>query len=241
MKTCQIMSLTGPYEHLPLANGDIAPVHIRVDGRAKRISLKVEKIGGLVTLTAPNEAKLPEARRFMSKRTRWIAERRAEAHEITPFEPGSVVPFLGRMCRIVQDKSAKDPLIVFGDQILVGGPGSSVKSAIYRFFKAEALRRLIASTSKYAAKSGVTVKRVSIRDAKTRWGSCSADGCLSFSWRLVMAPEHVLDYVAAHEVAHLQHMNHSPEYWTHLAGLFPEFKVAESWLKENGPSLRSYG
>ncbi|MEL0002007.1 MAG: SprT family zinc-dependent metalloprotease [Rhodospirillales bacterium] len=235
------MSLTGPYEHLPLANGDIAPVHIRVDGRAKRISLKVEKIGGLVTLTAPSEAKLPEARRFMSKRTRWIAERRAEAHEITPFALGSAVPFLGRMRKIVQDKSANDPLIVFGDQILIAGPGSSVKSSVYRFFKAEALRRLVESTSKYAAKSDVTVKRVSIRDAKTRWGSCSADGRLSFSWRLVMAPEHVLDYVAAHEVAHLKHMNHSPEYWTHLAGLFPEFKSSERWLKENGPSLRSYG
>jgi len=89
--------------------------------------------------------------------------------------------------------------------------------------------------------SGKKVQRISVRDAKTRWGSCSADGRLSFSWRLVMAPENVLDYVAAHEVAHLAHMNHSDQYWAHLAEIFPDFKVAEIWLKKNGPSLRCYG
>jgi predicted metal-dependent hydrolase len=240
-KTYPDMLLTGNYEHLPLSNGDIAPVRVRVDGRSKQISLKVEKVGGLVTLTAPTAAKLPEARRFMSKRTSWIAERRAEAQKITPFAPGSVIPFLGNMYTIIHDTDAKDLVKIKEGQILVGGVRSSVSRLTTRFLKSEALRRLTLSTNKYAALSGKKVLRISVRDAKTRWGSCSADGRLSFSWRLVMAPENILDYVAAHEVAHLEQMNHSDQYWAHLAEIFPDFKVAEIWLKKNGPSLRCYG
>ena len=235
------MLLTGNYEHLPLSNGDIAPVRVRVDGRSKQISLKVDRVGGLVTLTAPTAAKLPEARRFMSKRTRWIAERRAEAQKMIPFTPGSVIPFLGNMHTIVHDADANDLVRIKEGQILVGGVRSSISRLIIRFLKSEALRRLTLSTNKYADLSGKKVQRISVRDAKTRWGSCSADGRLSFSWRLVMAPENVLDYVAAHEVAHLAHMNHSDQYWAHLAEIFPDFKVAEIWLKKNGPSLRCYG
>ena len=235
------MSSIGPFEHLPLANGDVAPVRIRVDGRAKRISLKVEKVGGLVTLTAPSEKQLPEARKFMSKRTGWIAARRASAHTITPFQVGERIPVFGQGRLIQHDPAAIDPVRVIKGNIIIGGAESALAETIQSFFKVEARRRLTAAAERYAARIDEIVEAVTVRDAKTRWGSCSSTGRLSFSWRLAMAPPGVLDYVAAHEVAHLRHMNHGPEFWALVAALDPNWEAAEAWLNNDGPSLRRYG
>ncbi len=235
------MSSTGRFEHLPLANGDVAPVEIRVDGRARRITLKVEKVGGRVVLTAPTEAALPAARNFMSKRTNWIASRRAEMETTVPFENGARIPVLGRMRTIRWSPNADDPLRLGPEDIHVAGAEAAVPAAVHRFLKAEARRRLAAAANAYAAEVGKAVARVTVRDQRTRWGSCAASGRLSFSWRLVMAPEFVLTYVAAHEVAHLRHMNHGPKFWALVADLHDEWRTAEDWLDRDGPRLRRYG
>jgi len=235
------MSSTGSFEHLPLANGDVAEVHIRVDGRARRISIKVDRIGGLVTLTAPSRSALPAARRFLSRRVDWIAERRAGAETAVPLVPGRDVPVLGRPRRIDHDPQARDLARLLPDSLVVGGRASAVDRTVRTFLKAEARRRLEAAAQNYAARIGRRVAAVSVRDQKTRWGSCAASGRLSFSWRLVMAPERVLTYVAAHEVAHLRHMNHSPDFWSLVAKLDPDWRAAEKWLKHEGPALRRYG
>jgi len=235
------MSSTGDYEHLILENGDVAPVRIRVDGRARRISLKVEKLGGLVILTAPDRRSLPQARRFMSERTNWIAERRAAAEAKVPLEPGAEVPVFGRLRAIVHAAKARDPIRLETDSLVVGGAESAVPAAVLRYLKAEARRRLSAVARLHADRIGAHVAAVSVRDQATRWGSCAANGRLSFSWRLVMAPESVLDYVAAHEVAHLRHMHHGPEFWALVKKLDPKYKAAEAWLDREGPGLRRYG
>lgn len=235
------MSSTGRFEHLPLANGDVAPVEIRVDGRARRISLKVEKVGGRVVLTAPTEAALPAARNFMSKRTNWIASRRAEMETTVPFENGAQIPVLGRMRTIRWSPNAEDPLRLAPSAIHVAGAEAGVPASVERFLKAEARRRLADAADDYAVHVGKPVARVTVRDQRTRWGSCAASGRLSFSWRLVMAPEFVLTYVAAHEVAHLKHMNHGPKFWALVADLHEEWREAEDWLDREGPRLRRYG
>ncbi len=235
------MSSTGNFEHLPLANGDVAPIRIRVDGRAKRISIKVERIGGLVTLTAPTRAALPEARRFLSTRTLWIAEKRAKIEPFTPFADGAAVPVLGRERLIRHAPRAIDPVVLSPDSLTVGGAASALPGVVRAFFKTEAKRRLTTATSAHAARIDADIMGLTVRDTKTRWGSCAATGRLSFSWRLVMAPEHVLDYVAAHEVAHLRHMHHGPEFWALVARLDPAWEKAEAWLKRSGPTLRRYG
>ena len=235
------MSSTGNYEHLPLANGDVAPIRVRVDGRAKRISIKVDRIGGVVTLTAPTRAALPAARRFLSTRTRWIAEKRAGVEPMQPFADGGVVPFLGRNRHIAYDPAAQDPVLLTPDRLIVGGAESALAAAVRTFLKAEAKRRLWAAAQSYARQIDREVVAISVRDAKTRWGSCGDTGRLSFSWRLVMAPESVLTYVAAHEVAHLRHMHHGPEFWALVAELDPAWEAAETWLKQDGPGLRRYG
>lgn len=235
------MSSTGDFEHLPLENGDLVPIRIRVDGRVRRISLSIDKIDGVVTLTAPTRAALPEARRFLSTRTNWIAARRAEVTPKTPFAPGHELPFLGRPRLMTHDPLARDPVRLDGSRLIVGGPASTFARAVTTFLKLEAKRRLTAAALNHAAKIGVQIANVAVRDPKTRWGSCASTARLSFSWRLVMAPEFVLDYVAAHEVAHLEHMNHSPEYWRLVAELDPDYQRAEDWLKREGLGLRRYG
>lgn len=235
------MSSTGRFEHLPLANGDVAPVEIRVDRRARRISLKVEKVGGRVVLTAPTEAALPAARNFMSKRTGWIASRRAEMEPTVPFEDGAAIPVLGRMRAIRWSPDASDPVRLGPKRIDVAGAAAGVPGAVLRFLKTEARRRLTDAAERYAAEVGKPVAGVTVRDQRTRWGSCAASGRLSFSWRLVMAPEYVLTYVAAHEAAHLRHMNHGPKFWKLVAALHADWREAEDWLDREGPQLRRYG
>lgn len=212
-----------------------------MDRRARRISLVIDKIDGVVTLTAPTEAALPAARRFLSKRTGWIAARRAEVEPKIPFAPGEAAPFLGRKRLLVHDAAALDPIRLERARLIVGGPASAFADAVTRFLKLEAKRRLTEAARRYAEMLDVTIDAVGVRDPKTRWGSCGSNGRLSFSWRLVMAPEHVLTYVAAHEVAHLKHMNHSPEYWDVVASLDQDYAEAEVWLKREGLSLRRYG
>lgn len=235
------MSSTGNFEHLPLANGDIAPIQFKVDGRARRISIKVERIGGLVTVTAPTKAAMPAARRFVSKRVGWIAQRRRETEKPTPFAAGEHVPFLGELRKLVAAPNARDPVVVSRDSLAIAGPETTLERGLIRFFKAEALRRLKEASARYASRIEADIEAITVRDPKTRWGSCASTGRLSFSWRLVMAPPSVLDYVAAHEVAHLRHMNHGEEFWSLVAELDPAFEAAEDWLKTKGPGLRRYG
>jgi predicted metal-dependent hydrolase len=109
------------------------------------------------------------------------------------------------------------------------------------FLKAEAKRDLAAASRKYAALLGVTIRSISVRDTASRWGSCSYQGALSYSWRLIFAPPFVLDYLAAHELAHRLELNHSKRYWKIVDGVFTERKRAESWLRANGAQLHRYG
>ena len=194
-----------------------------------------------MTLTAPSRKLLPEARKFMSKRTGWIAARRANAYALTPFEAGEYIPVFGQDRLVYFDPQAVDPIRLIKNNLIIGGAENCIAETIILFFKVEARRRLTAAAEQYAHQIEETVKAVTVRDAKTRWGSCSSTGRLSFSWRLTMAPPNVLGYVAAHEVAHLKHMHHGPEFWTLVAKLDPNWEAAEDWLNKHGPGLRRYG
>ena len=125
--------------------------------------------------------------------------------------------------------------------IAVHGLPEHAPRRVADFLKREARADLIAAAARHAAALGVAIGRVSIKDTTSRWGSCSASGDLSFSWRLVLAPPYVLDYLAAHEVAHRREMNHGPRYWENVARLFPDYKRAEAWLKAHGATLHRYG
>jgi len=234
------MSLTGGFERLLVA-GAPADVRIRVDGRAKRISIKVDRVGGGITLTAPSRAMIPEARRFLKSRASWVEARKAEAVEPTPFVDGAKIPVHGILREIVHDPAAPDPVRLTDSAIIISGSTDLLPTLLTKFFKAEARRALKKASDRHAATLGLKIVGLTIRDQKTRWGSCSSSGKLSFSWRLAMAPTYVLEYLAAHEAAHLRHMNHGPKFWKLVAELDPNWRKAEDWLKRHGPNLRRYG
>jgi predicted metal-dependent hydrolase len=123
----------------------------------------------------------------------------------------------------------------------VSGQEEAVPGRVRRYLTGEAGRDLRAAVAKHTAALGVPARRIAIRDTKSRWGSCSSTGTLSFSWRLIMAPPLVLDYLAAHEVAHLKELNHSNRFWTLLGELCPATEEAERWLKRHGAELHRYG
>ncbi len=125
--------------------------------------------------------------------------------------------------------------------LAVHGAAPHAARRVTDFLKREARRDLIAAVARHAAALGVATGRLTLKDTTTRWGSCSVSGDLSFSWRLILAPPYVLDYLAAHEVAHRREMNHGPRYWAHVARLVPDYDRAEDWLKAYGATLHRYG
>jgi len=129
-----------------------------------------------------------------------------------------------------------------GSRLLcVTGGAPHIDRRVADFLKREAQRDLDAASRLHASCLGVTIKRITVRDQSSRWGSCSRTGVLSYSWRLILAPPFVLDYLAAHEVAHLAELNHSPRFWRLVRGLSPEFKRAKTWLVTHGSELHRYG
>jgi predicted metal-dependent hydrolase len=125
--------------------------------------------------------------------------------------------------------------------IAVAGDSPHIARRVREFLEAEAKRDLAAAVRRYTGALGVAAKRITVRDTTSRWGSCSASQTLNFSWRLIMAPPYVLDYLAAHEVAHLIHLNHSPRFWALARKLSPDTDRAETWLKAHGVDLHRYG
>jgi hypothetical protein len=222
------------------------PVQVRRHPRARRYTLRIQAATREVVLTMPPRGSLKEARAFAERHGGWIAARLGRLPAAVPFRHGTIVPIRGLDHRIDHRRGARGTVwseaAPDGMRLLcVAGEAPHVGRRITDHLKREAKRDLEAASRRYAAQLGIVVKRVSIRDQASRWGSCSATGVLSFSWRLVLAPPFVLDYLAAHEVAHLIEMNHSPRFWRTVLGICPDTKRAKAWLDAHGADLHRYG
>lgn len=228
---------TGRYREIRVGGRRIALV-IRHSQQARRISLRAAS--GLVWLTLPPGASEAAGLAFLESRGEWLESRFRDAPAPVPFEPGETVPFRGRPRQIRLDPSLRDPLLLEDDRILLASPAGCSR-LVEGWLRREAKRSFEEAVARHAAALGVEPRGIAIRDQKTRWGSASAAGRLNFSWRAVMAPPFVLDYLAAHEVAHLREMNHGPPFWSLCRRLCPETDTAERWLKAEGPSLHRYG
>ncbi len=205
--------------------------------RAKRISLRVSNSGDGVSLTIPGTIPITQAIDFARQKEPWL--RKALARTVPPVIPeiGGTLRFEGRDLVIARNSGGK--VRVTGDRIEVPGRPAELGVRLRKFFEFSARARFGQASVQYAEILGRTIGRISIRDPKSRWGSCAATGNLMYSWRLILAPPVVLDYVAAHEVAHLAELNHSPEYWAIVAGLMPDFQTHRRWLRTNGASLHA--
>lgn len=221
-------------------------VRVRRHRQARRYTLRIQAATREVVLTMPPRGSLKEAKEFAQKHGGWIAARLGRLPEATPFAHGVVVPLRGAPHRIVHRRNTRGTVWTEvdaqGEHLLcVAGDTPHLNRRVTAYLKREARRDLEAASRHYAQQVGAKIKRVTVRDQTSRWGSCSTTGALSYSWRLILAPPFVLDYLAAHEVAHLVEMNHSARFWRLLARLCPAMERAKVWLDVHGSEVHRYG
>ena len=221
--------------------GGPARVEWRRSRRARRISLRIDPRGGAVVVTLPPRTGRTAGMALLMNHADWVARRLAALPGPVPFADGATVPLHGVEHRIRHAAALRAGVRVEGRDILVSGEAAFLPRRIADFFRAEARRRFCALVAEKAAQAQLEPRRVTVKDTRSRWGSCAASRNLAFSWRLVMAPPHVQDYVAAHEVAHLRHMNHGPRFWALVAELTPHTDAAVAWLRTHGPRLLRIG
>jgi predicted metal-dependent hydrolase len=213
-------------------------VALRRSARSRRFSLRVSRFDGRVTLSLPMAAREAEAMTFLRAQEGWLRAALARMPGIALVGIGSELPVEGRMLTLVPG-TGRGPRVVDDSLILPGDPArAGVRAAAY--LKVLARDRLSAACDLHAGRLGRKFNSLSLRDTRSRWGSCTSEGGLMFSWRLVMAPPAVLDYVAAHEVAHLAQMNHSPAFWAVVQELCPSYGMHRAWLRGQGQTLHGY-
>lgn len=217
------------------------PLVLRRSKRARRMLLKLDLQSGGVELVLPTRASPAQGLRFAEQQIAWIARRLAALPPRIPFADGADVPLLGVPCRIRHRPDSRGTVWRQDGEIHVAGAAEHVNRRVRDWIKAEARDTISQRARAAAARLGKPVARVTIRDTDSRWGSCSAAGALSFSWRLLLAPETVLDYVVAHEAAHLVEMNHGRRFWALVGLLTADVEAPRAWLRRHGAALHRYG
>ncbi len=219
----------------------------RVSG-ARRFTWRVRFAARDAVLTMPPRASIKDARAFAERHAAWIAARLERLPPIIPFAHGSILPLRGDDHLIAHRPGARGTVWVErleqeapANTLCVAGFAEHVHRRVQDFLKREAKRDLEAAVARHTQALGLAPRAVGLRDPVSRWGSCSARGSLNFSWRLILAPAFVLDYLAAHEVAHLVHLDHSPRFWALAQQLCADVDRAEAWLSAHGPHLHKYG
>ena len=212
-------------------------ITLRRTARARRFSLRVGQGDGRVVLSLPPRAREADAMAFARSNEGWIRAALAKLPPVAALAFGAALPFEGET--LVLTPSANGRVSVQDGQLLAPPDLARLPARLAAFFKLRARDRLVAASDFYAAQIGKKVRQISLRDTRTRWGSCTADGALMYNWRLIMAPPSVLRYVAAHEVAHLVQMNHSPAFWNVVAQLYPNWQEQRAWLKHHGARLQA--
>ncbi|TDL81891.1 M48 family peptidase [Palleronia sediminis] len=206
-------------------------VRLRRSGRARRITLSVRRVGGEAVLSIPKGVSDADALAFAASRADFLRRHIEAACRPCPVGIGTVLRVGGEPVEVVRGvRRGRGP----GTLGVIAGP---VGPQVARVLRDEAAASLGPAVARHAAALGRSAPPIRLRDTKSRWGSCSGRGGLMFSWRLILAPPPVLDYVAAHEVAHLEQMNHSPAFWAVVARLDPDHRAAQDWLRAKGGSL----
>jgi predicted metal-dependent hydrolase len=236
-------------------NGETFSIAVRISGRAKRVGLRIDLAGDGAVLTVPWGAPLKPAIRFAQDQAGWLARNLANQPKRISFEDGSVLPLLGRDIRVRHCPEQRRGVWIQGGEaggeasddesplpeLCVSGDAAHLGRRVTDWLKRRAREEISPRARAHAHALDRRVAKISIRDTTSRWGSCSSKSGLSFSWRLVLAPEPVLNYVCAHEAAHLVEMNHSPAFWRLVRDLVGNWEPHRRWLKRHGAALHRYG
>jgi len=224
-------------------------VTLKVNRRARRVSLRLDRTRREIVATAPSPRRLPEAAAFARERAHWIAERIAELPEAAPLRPGMMLSVFGEPVRL-EAGTGRAKWLPAGNgepaRITAMGQDEGFARAVMLILKRRAMAVLSERTEVYAAMLGEPAPKVTVADAKGRWGSCrpgvrGGPAAIRYSWRLALAPYAVADYVAAHECAHLRELNHGPRFWAHVRALVGDPKAHRAWLRSEGARLHAFG
>lgn len=232
--------------HLDITHGGaVFRITVKRMAKARRFTLRISAVTRAVTLTMPLRSSFEQAHDFALRHGGWIADRLNQFADDILIAPGAEIPFRGVSHKIIHREQKRGTVWVELDhertpQLIVAGASDHVSRRVRDFLKKEARRMIDQAVQGYTNSLGIPARRITLKDTRSRWGSCSADGRLNFSWRLILAPPEILDYLAAHEVAHLKELNHSPHFWSIVASLYPDYRKAEAWLKRHGASLHRY-
>lgn len=212
-------------------------VRLRRSARARRMVLRVAQAERAPTLILPLHVPVAQARAFLGDQEGWLRRHLAARPLRAPVGEGTVLPFADRTLTV---QGAAGRAVVLREGVLgVPGPSDRHGARVGAWLREEARRTCVAAVDRHAGTLGLRPGRISLRDPRSRWGSCTASGDLMFSWRLIMAPSAVLDYVVAHEVAHLAELNHSRRFWAVVGRLCPDYQTARDWLRRHGASLHT--
>ena len=223
-------------------DGRAVEVTMRLNPRARRMIVKVHPSTGEVTVVAPSQRALDRALDFARGEAPWIARQLARVPKPIHLSPGARIPFRGIERAVLGAEAGRGSVWQDEDgHIRVSGRTEHAPRRLLDFLKREAKKILAARSIEFAARLGTRPRRVAVRDAASRWGSCSVTKSISYSWRLILAPDFVLDYVVAHEVSHLIELNHGPRFWRLVSSLTPNIAAPQDWLRKNGVALHRYG
>lgn len=219
-----------------------APVVVRRTPGARRLRLRVDPRTRTVLLTVPARISQRRALAWANEHGEWVARTLADMPRGVAIAPDAVIPYRGTAHRLAWHESRPRRIEIGGGVLSVGGPREGLEARVLRWLRREALALLAEETHALAVKAGVMTPRVAVGDPVSRWGSCSSSGTIRYSWRLILAPDFVRQATVAHEVAHLVHMNHGPDFHalvTDLLGTDP--KPARQWLRREGAALHRVG
>ncbi|HEX4111866.1 MAG TPA: SprT family zinc-dependent metalloprotease [Stellaceae bacterium] len=241
------MPQTSPFlmslpRHVKLPAGPV-PMRVRVSPRARRLALRIDAQAEAIELVLPRRTSVQRALAFIEENRGWLDKRINALPPRTVLADGETVPILDtphRIRRVEQMHGHKHVWIEDGE-IKVAAAPEQIGRKVIDFLKELARGEFLRRAAHLAAAIGRKIGRITVRDTTTRWGSCSANGSLAFSWRLIMAPEAVLDYVVAHEVAHLAEMNHGPRFWKLVERLAPGVDRQRQWLNRHRARLLRIG
>lgn len=215
------------------------PVEIRRLPRARRLTLRLRGSDGAAVLTVPMRVTEAQMVAFLHEKQAWIAAAQARLPQPVWVKAGSCLPVEGQK-REIRTAGILRPSLQEGALYIPQAQERRAGAVVATFLTHLATERFAAAVARHTVRLGVAANGISLRDTRSRWGSCSHDGKLMFSWRVVMAPPEVLDYLAAHEVAHLRHFDHSPAFWASVAELCPDFRALKDWLRREGAGLHRF-
>lgn len=223
--------------------GRSLPLRIVENDRARRLTLRIDSGGRGLRITVPPGVASRDVERFLDRHQSWLEQRLAKVPDRPQVRPGIKLPLRGVAHRIVHEPGTRGSVSIDRDEtgplLVVHGDRRHLPRRLADFLKREAKRDIEALVAKHTTAIGKRAKAVRFRDTSSRWGSCTSDGTLSFSWRIMMAPAPVIDYLVAHEVAHLKEMNHEPKFWKLCKELCPDTERCRDWLKRNGSALHA--